>query len=1147
MLGTLGLGPVAGASTTKPAADWGPPGGQASGAAPGSTPSPLDEPHFDRVGVEAIPRGVIATLAQDRDGFLWLATGDGLVRWDGYRFQPREAETDDLAARNLGWIRALLPGRDGRLWIGTENRGVALHDPAADRTRYLGQDADGRAPGGLPTVMALAEDAAGAIWVGSLGGGLQQLDAAGAEQRRWRAGSEPGALPDDRVLALAVDPAGGVWVGTWRGLVRLRPDGTGFDPVLVLGAGDAARRSVQVLRVSDDGTVWAGTREGDLLRFDAAAAGAAAPAPGQLLRRGSATGAVTALAEAPVGRLWVGRTGGIDVHDVSTGKPLRSVRHDPRHATGLAADEVTALLRDREGWLWVGGLGLGLQRHHPGPVALRVRAADEAIFPSGNARSLLVWRAPNETGTPAPGAVGRGDTHDAAAARGREQGREEGREEIWVGTPADGVAVFDTALRGLGRLSGPGAPSGRVEAMAQTPDGTAWLAGDGSLMAVGPDRRVRRRLPLAAGTVHRLVATRDGSLWVCAQAGLFHLPAGGDELKPVLMAEGRPSPGEFFVLAEGPDGRVWAGGTTGLYRVRMPAAPGAADPASAPRSRAGETHGSASPPAWVSSPVLVQPGGDLGGAIVLGLLFDRAGQLWLDTAVAGLHRLLPPDDPAPAGPDRSEPPLRFERISLRHGILNRPYGVNLLQDGRGRIWTQQYVYDPAHDRIDELTVADGRHFGTGWFHSYAQLADGRMLFGGSRGVLVVEPERFESSSTPVPLVVTGLRVNGQPRPAAVRAGLVVHPDERSFGLEFAALDYVDPMRLRYAHRLEGFDPDWIDTGAEFRSASYSNLNPGNYLLRVRATNRSGVWSEHELAIPVQVLPAWWQNRGLLALALVLGVALLYGALHWRLRALHRRQQWLRRQVDERTLALQHLNDRLQAESVALRESSLTDPLTGLRNRRFFLQHIDADVAAAVRRWEDHARHGGPPPEDADLLLFVIDIDHFKQVNDRHGHEAGDAVIQQMRGRLQRVFRDSDHLVRWGGEEFLVAARGTDRRHAAALARRACEAVSGEAFELPGGQALNCSCSIGFAPLPLVPALPRALDWSATVNLADAALFDAKTRGRNSYSGVLGAAQADPAVLAERCAAGDWMGWLASGALDVERAERPPPNVAQEPH
>jgi diguanylate cyclase (GGDEF)-like protein len=203
----------------------------------------------------------------------------------------------------------------------------------------------------------------------------------------------------------------------------------------------------------------------------------------------------------------------------------------------------------------------------------------------------------------------------------------------------------------------------------------------------------------------------------------------------------------------------------------------------------------------------------------------------------------------------------------------------------------------------------------------------------------------------------------------------------------------------------------------------------------------------------------------------------------------RRQTELEAKVRERTRELE--------------ESSLTDPLTGLRNRRFLTQHIAADVSLAQRRFEEQARQGGPAPTDADLIFFLVDIDHFKQVNDRQGHAAGDAVIQQMRERLQPVFRDADYLVRWGGEEFLIVARGTDRAHAPELAERARAAVAGRPFQIGEGRELACTCSLGFAAFPPDPRQPRALDWDEAVKLADAGLYDAKARGRNAWTGVLG--------------------------------------------
>jgi diguanylate cyclase (GGDEF)-like protein len=438
----------------------------------------------------------------------------------------------------------------------------------------------------------------------------------------------------------------------------------------------------------------------------------------------------------------------------------------------------------------------------------------------------------------------------------------------------------------------------------------------------------------------------------------------------------------------------------------------------------------------------------------------------------------------------------FDRISERHGIVNRPFGANLLADGRGRIWTQIQVYDPSTDRLIALSAVDGADLGTGWFGSYAQTADGRMLFGGSKGVLVVRPESFNAPDFAPALVATELHVDGQRQSAGNLAqGLQLAPAQRSFSLEFAALDYSDPERIRYAIRLDGFDPQWIDAGSSNRVASYSNLDPGSYLLRVRATNRSGIWSPNELSIALQVLPSWWQQWWFRMLALVLLAATVFGFVQLRTRRLLYRQQALEAKVQQRTAELHQLTD-------ALNESSLTDPLTGLRNRRFFTMHIAPDAALAMRAHENHLQRGTGLAADSDLIFFMFDIDHFKDINDRHGHAAGDAVLTQMRGRLLGVFRETDYLVRWGGEEFLVVARGTSRQFAPELAERACAAVSNAPFEIGGGLRLTKTCSVGFASFPLCRRHPAALDWAAVLNVADASLYAVKNAGRNGWLGVL---------------------------------------------
>lgn len=183
---------------------------------------------------------------------------------------------------------------------------------------------------------------------------------------------------------------------------------------------------------------------------------------------------------------------------------------------------------------------------------------------------------------------------------------------------------------------------------------------------------------------------------------------------------------------------------------------------------------------------------------------------------------------------------------------------------------------------------------------------------------------------------------------------------------------------------------------------------------------------------------------------------------------------------------------------ALEDVSLTDQLTGLRNRRFFLQHIDADVAMSLRRHKD-PRRSGADARGKDLVFFMVDLDHFKLVNDQHGHAAGDCVLVQMQQRLREVFRQSDYLIRWGGEEFLVLARATDRDDAALVAERIRAAVAGRPFELPDGVLLTKTCSIGFACFPFLPSEPRLLTWSQVVELADQSLYLAKHAGRNAWA------------------------------------------------
>jgi diguanylate cyclase (GGDEF)-like protein len=209
--------------------------------------------------------------------------------------------------------------------------------------------------------------------------------------------------------------------------------------------------------------------------------------------------------------------------------------------------------------------------------------------------------------------------------------------------------------------------------------------------------------------------------------------------------------------------------------------------------------------------------------------------------------------------------------------------------------------------------------------------------------------------------------------------------------------------------------------------------------------------------------------------------------------------------------LHQMHSELERAYRRLEEQSTTDPLTGLRNRRFLIEQMEREAAMTLRHYEKAARRGQAPSSQHDSTLFMIDLDHFKQVNDVYGHAAGDAVLAQLRTRLEQVFRDSDYLVRWGGEEFLIVARGTCRTDAPLLAERARRAVADTAFDIGPGMLLERSCSIGYASFPFAPQVPHWLTWVQVCELADRALYMAKQAGRNQSVGLL-ASEAPPSGL-----------------------------------
>jgi len=211
---------------------------------------------------------------------------------------------------------------------------------------------------------------------------------------------------------------------------------------------------------------------------------------------------------------------------------------------------------------------------------------------------------------------------------------------------------------------------------------------------------------------------------------------------------------------------------------------------------------------------------------------------------------------------------------------------------------------------------------------------------------------------------------------------------------------------------------------------------------------------------------------------------------------------LEEKVAERTLELHKKNEALQETHRQLEELSLTDTLTSMQNRRFLSKYLDDDLKVVLQKHQEwHANKQQVSLQNADLVFFLLDIDHFKHVNDTYGHSAGDQVLINIRAIIKKIFRESDYIVRWGGEEIVVIARFVDRKFAPVLAERLRKAFENYIFEIGDNLSIKKTCSIGFSSFPFIPLPNEPVSWLNVIDIADAALYAVKHSGRNAWLGL----------------------------------------------
>jgi diguanylate cyclase (GGDEF)-like protein len=913
-------------------------------------------------------------IAQDRSGYLWIGTQNGLYRYDGRAFR-QFGVAQGLSGNN---IQGLFEGPDGTLF-------------ASASTGIFFKSADGRfIPIHPPAPVPAFSPRIGATFTALTPDQILTADRSGVFLLHkiapdvWTA--EPKHLEGKTIWSVLAAPGGILWYGCDSDLCRLQ--------------GGVTTRLGAALRLPQD--TWLHlrlTREGHLWVRGVAHLGEVIPADHRFEEHdlpGLSNGVPYAeLALDAMGRIVASQGPAFGIWENGRWRMVTP-------SNGLSRYDISELFVDREGSLWIGVVGHGL---------MRWLGQDrwEAYTASNGLSDDIVW----------------------ASLRDRE-----GR--LWIGTES-GLDYLPTGETIPKVWHAPGIQTNRAASLAENTDGSIWMGSAlGSLVRIDPKTLAAKQWKIPE--VFRVLSDGTGRVWIATAGGLYVVDSPSKNAGPHLLDSAAiPHPTQRFTdLTLDNAHRLWAATESGIDRL--------------------DDSG------WHA----IDAG--LSGVVPAYIAADNHGNLWAAGPFPGLLRL------------RIEGNRVIESEHIGRPRLLSDQVVSLAVDHRGWLWVGQDAGLTMDDGLTwrSFTQGDGLIWNDTDSYALAEDPDGSMWIGTSGGLAHFMHPQTPSPGQPAAPVFSQVAFGAE----AVASGARIPWSPSPLVVDMAALSYRDSSHIHIRYRLLGVESGWVETAEQ--TVRYPRLEPGAYRFQAVVVDETGGVSASgssdagDSVSPMEeisfvVTPLWWQN-GPLRLALILAIALgVVMVWRWSVHLLVRQKRLLEDAVQARTEDLEREKGELLRTREQMRHYAEHDDLTGLWNHRIIIDRLRQEV--------DRSRRERTP-----LSVILVDLDHFKNVNDTFGHPAGDHVLREVGAIFQRAVRSYDWVGRYGGEEFLLILPGSGFAGARIRAEQLRMAVQWARIH-DGLRAIPVTASFGVAC-----GFPS--QYETLIQAADAALYRAKDNGRN---------------------------------------------------
>ncbi|NEN93183.1 MAG: hypothetical protein F6K48_31575, partial [Okeania sp. SIO3H1] len=838
---------------------------------------------------DGLPEDRVWNVIQDNDGFMWFAMNGGLIRYDGNGMKIFQHDPNNPGSLSSDRTRDLLIDRSGTLWITTWNAGLNQYVPSTESfTRYY-HDPDNPQSLSSDALRAIHEDSQGNLWIGTLGGGLNKLNRNTNKFTRYQHDStNPHSLINNDVFKIYEDSEGVLWIATYGGLEKFDHETEKFthyqhDPDNTYSLSDNVVRGIYE---DSRGNLWVGTQNGlNTLDRETQKFTRYQYNPDDINKLNNNTVFTVSAVEDDAGFVWFATWGnGLYRFDPQT-KTFTHYEHNSGDPYSLSHDNTLPLYKDEIGKLWI-------------PTERGVSILDLLAKPFIHYRAI-------------PG------DDNSLKHNGTNAIYEDRSGIVWIGG-SGGLTRFD---RDSGQFThyeyNPNNPNSlnnpTVKSICEDQKGNLWIGtiGGGLNKLNLQTNRFTHYVhdpsnpnSLSNNLIHDVECeSQTGKIWIGTWGGglnqfdpetekFTHYTHDPDNPKSLLNNQIR-------VLNEDREGRLWIGTLIGLDKF---------DPKTKTFSRYYHRANDKNIIGYNLSTA----------ATIQDIYEDQQGQLWVGSS-SGLGKY----------DDRQDKFIQY--TADRHGLpRDSIYGIleeNTSNDEKGRgLWLSHSSkgltrFNPETGSIQNYDVRDGLQ-SNAFLYSTAQhkTKDGKLWFGGVNGITAFYPEQIQDNPNIPTVFITDFKLENKLVPIGENSvlkesilktkHLTLSYKDRIFSFRFAALNYQSPEKNRYKYKLEGFDRDWNEVSSKDNSATYTNLDPGNYVFRAIASNNDGLWNEQGVSIKITITPPWWETLWFRAAMGILSLGVVLGGVWWRIYETEKRNRELETEVKKRTAELQDSNQQL---------------------------------------------------------------------------------------------------------------------------------------------------------------------------------------------------------------------------------------------